>query len=461
MDYQGALERLMSLANFERSKKFPNHRSFHLERMSGLMEFLDNPHIKIPTIHVAGTKGKGSTAAVITSILSAQGLNVGLYTSPHLHRTVERIRVGLEPISQKDFAGLVHNIWPIVQSVGRTGAHGEITFFEMLTAMAFVHFDNCDLDFQVIEVGLGGRLDATNVVEPEISVITNISLDHMNTLGNSLEEIASEKAGIIKNGVPVVVAPQDPAVLEILTDISVQRNARLIDVALDKSWKMIESDEKRQIVEIAGLEGKSVFELPLLGSHQIENTATAIAAVENLPRYCREGISDKVVEAGIRSVKWPGRMYLKSVGDRIVVADGAHNPYSIGKLVQAISEHLTFHRVVLVFGATGEHDVGGMLKEMKLLDPRVVATRSRDPRAVVVDKISSASFALGLDFVGAQESVEESFRLALNLADPNDLIVATGSITVVAEVIENLEGIQPETYPWLAQQNFGKEIKSD
>ena len=461
MDYQEALERLMSLANFERSKTFPNHRSFHLERMTELMGCLGNTHIKIPTIHVAGTKGKGSTAAIITSILSAQGLRVGLYTSPHLHRTVERIRIGLEPISQKDFACLVHNIWPIVQSVGKKGVHGEITFFEMLTAMAFVHFDNCDLDFQVIEVGLGGRLDATNVVKPEISVITNISLDHVNTLGNSLEQIAGEKAGIIKNNVPVVVGPQEPPVLEVLTDISVQRNARLIDVAYEKSWKMIRSDLKSQVVEIRGHQGKSVFELPLLGSHQIENTATAITAVENLPRHAIEGISDKIIEAGISSVKWPGRMYIKSMDGRIVVADGAHNPYSVGKLVKAISEHVTFDRVVLVFGATGEHDVGGMLAELKLFDPRVLGTQSRDPRSVVVDKISSASLALGLDFVGGYESVAESVNLALSLANSNDLIVATGSITVVAEVIENLEGIVPETYPWLVHRKYREEFKSD
>jgi dihydrofolate synthase/folylpolyglutamate synthase len=224
---------------------------------------------------------------------------------------------------------------------------------------------------------------------------------------------------------------------------------------------MIESDEKRQIVEIAGLEGKSVFELPLLGSHQIENTATAIAAVENLPRYYEEGIPEKVVEAGIGSVEWPGRMYLKSLDERIVVADGAHNPYSISKLVQAINEYLAFRRVVLVFGATGEHDVEGMLTEMKLLHPRVLATQSRDPRSVTVDKVSSASLALGLDFVGAYESVEESFRFALNVAGPHDLVVATGSITVVAEVIEKLEGIQPEIYPWLVHRKFRKELKSD
>lgn len=459
--YQEALERLMSLANFERSKQFPSHRSFHLERMTVLMERLGNPHIKIPTIHVAGTKGKGSTSAIITSILSAQGLNVGLYTSPHLHRTVERIRVGLDPITQENFAALVNDIWPVVHSVGQTGPHGEITFFEMLTAMAFVYFDLRRLDFQVIEVGLGGRLDATNVVDPEVSVITNISLDHVNTLGNSLEEIAFEKAGIIKKGAPVVVAPQTPSVLDVLTDISLHRGSRLIDVVKEKSWKMINSDLMGQTVEIGGSNGKAVFKLPLLGSHQIENAATAITVVENLPHYGRDGIPDKIVESGLGSVEWPGRMYVKSMDQRIVVADGAHNPYSVSKLVQAINEHMVFDRVVLVFGATGEHDVMGMLSEMESLHPRVLATQSRDPRSVLVHKVSGASLALGLDLVDEYGSVEESFKMALRLAGPNDIVVGTGSITVAAEVIEQVEGIQPEIYPWLVRDETRKEVKSD
>ena len=211
--YEIALGKIMSLVDFDRSTHTPKHACFHLERMLLLMNRLGNPHLKTPTIHLAGTKGKGSTAAMITSILSTSGYRVGLYTSPHLHSAVERIRVGLEPISRQEFTGLVEIIWPTVNWVNQNSSYGSVTYFEMMTAMAFLYFSKIGSDFQVIEVGMGGRLDATNIVDPEVCGITSISLDHVQTLGDTLELIAYEKAGSLKKGVTAIVAPQPEEVL--------------------------------------------------------------------------------------------------------------------------------------------------------------------------------------------------------------------------------------------------------
>ena len=198
-----AIELSMSLADFERSKSFPGHSTFHLERIRLLSERLDDVHNAVPGVHVAGTKGKGSVSALMTSILTQAGYKTGLFTSPHLHTVRERVRVGLEPISEEDFAVQIEKIWPDVEAVGRDGGYGGVTFFEMLTALAMAHFRDMGVDFQVMEVGLGGRLDSTNVITPEVSVITSISLDHMATLGDTIEKIATEKAGIIKPGRPL------------------------------------------------------------------------------------------------------------------------------------------------------------------------------------------------------------------------------------------------------------------
>ena len=208
LSYDQAVELTMSLVDFERSTNWPGHSFFHLDRVRMLVERLGDVDRASPIVHVAGTKGKGSVCALVTSILTQAGYKVGLFTSPHLHSVCERVRVGLEPISTSEYASLVGEIWPAVESVGRDGEYGGVTFFEMLTVLAMAHFRNVGADFQVLEVGMGGQLDSTNIVMPEVSVITSISLDHVNVLGDTIEKIASAKAGIIKDGTPCVVGPQ-------------------------------------------------------------------------------------------------------------------------------------------------------------------------------------------------------------------------------------------------------------
>ncbi len=445
LSYEAALERVMGLVDFERSKSSPGHSAFHLERIGLLMERLGNVHLDTPTVHVAGTKGKGSTSAMVTSMLTAQGYKVGLFTSPHLHRTTERIRVGLEPVSEKEFASLVEHVWPAVEWVGLEGPYGAVTTFEMLTAMAFVHFKQIGADFQVMEVGLGGRLDSTNIVKPEVSVITSISLDHVATLGDTVEKIAYEKAGIIKSGVPVVVAPQTDEAMRVFKEVAEQKKALLVQVDARVSWRKRHADVDGQSFEVAGLRDNYDLWTPLLGDYQLENAGTAIAAIETLAD--RFAISKESIAKGIRDVRWPARLDVLSKNGYTVVVDGAHNPHSMKRLVQAAREYFQFNRVILIFGALGGHSAKGMISELAELSPLVIAVHSRHPRSASSDIISEVVKEEGLPIAFQSDNVGEGVRRALEMAAEGDLVLGTGSLTVAAEVIEEMRGIAPELYP--------------
>ena len=446
LGYEAALEMVMGLADFERSSHSAGHARFHLERIGLLAERLGSPHLQVPTVHVAGTKGKGSTAAVVTSILTAQGYKVGLYTSPHLHSAVERIRIALEPVSRADFAALVGRIWPAVEWVGREGGFGAVTTFEMLTAMAFFHFREVGADLQVIEVGLGGRLDSTNIVEPQVCVITSISLDHVVTLGSTLERIASEKAGIIKSEAPVVVAPQPAQALAVFREVARERGAPLVDVEATVGRERRDIGLWGQRATLSGLRDRYDVHIPLLGDHQLENSATAVAAVETLAGRGFP-VSNESVVGGIRDVRWPARLDVLSRAGPLVVVDGAHNPYSMRRLVLAVRDYFRFDRVVLIFGGLGGHSSHGMAAELAELSPTVVAVRSRHPRSVPSDIMAEVVSDGGLTVVFQSDNVSEGTRRALEIAGKNDLVLATGSLSVAAEVIEEIKGIPAEVYP--------------
>ena len=446
LDYEAALARVMGLADFERSTHSPKHSTFHLERMGLLAERLGDPHLGIPTVHIAGTKGKGSTAAMVTSMLAAEGYRVGLYTSPHLHSAVERIRVGLEPIGRDGFAALVEEVWPAVEWVGQKGDYGAVTTFEMLTAMAFVHFKRVGVDFQVIEVGLGGRLDSTNIVSPEVCAITSISLDHVATLGNTVERIAYEKAGIIKQGVPVVLAPQPEEALAVFREVADEKGAPLINVDRQMWWRKGHADLKGQTFEIDGLRGSYDLWTPLIGDHQLENAGTAIAVAETLVDV-GSAVSKESIVRGLREVRWPARLEVLCRDGHLVVVDGAHNPYSMKRLVQAVRDYFWFQRLILIFGALGGHSARGMIDALADLSPLVLAVRSRHPRSAPSDVISDAVSERGLPVVFQSENVGEAIRRALEMAGEGDLVLATGSLSVAAEVIEEIKGITPELYP--------------
>ena len=449
--YDRALRRVMGLADFERSKHSPGHSAFHLERMGMLMDKLGSPHLAAPAAHIAGTKGKGSVSAMLASILGAAGLTTGLYSSPHLHSATERIRVGMRPVSRQRFADAADAVWDAVTDVGQNGGYGGVTTFEAMTAMAFIHFKRVRADFQVIEVGLGGRLDATNVVCPQVCAITSISLDHTATLGSTIAKIAYEKAGIIKPGVPVVVAPQRPEAMEVIASVAAARGAALISVAERMAWRRRGADARGQAFDLDGLRGPYALETALLGDYQMENAAAAVAVAETLADQ-GVGVSAAHIAQGIRNARWPARLQTLAApdgGSGLLVVDGAHNPYSMRLLTDALRDHFDFDRLIAVFGALGGHSAAGMLRALAPLSPVIVAARSRHPRAAASADIAAAARELGLDAPFSADDVGEALRHALDIARPGDMTLGTGSLSVAAEIIEAAQGIPPETYPYL------------
>ena len=283
MDYRSALKYILGLTNYEKSlKELYSPGNVDLERVRELLRRLGSPESGLGIVHIAGTKGKGSTAAMISSVLQKAGYRVGLFTSPHLHTFRERVQINREPISAEDFAGAMEKVKPHVEEINAVGEHGYITTFEALTAMALVYFAEKQVEALVFEVGVGGRLDATNVVTPEVSVITSISRDHTELLGETLPEIAGEKAGIIKEGVPVVVAPQVPEVEEVIGSIARERGSEMVNVGRESVWRALGDDDRGQSLLVRDFENEYRISMPLLGDHQQENAAAAIAALSVL-----------------------------------------------------------------------------------------------------------------------------------------------------------------------------------
>ena len=452
LSYEGALRRVMGLADFERSTHSPGHSTFHLERMSLLMEELKRAHLAVPTVHIAGTKGKGSTSALTAAILTAHGYKVGLYTSPHLHSATERIRVDGLPVTQEEFAAVVERIWPVVERIGESGGFGGVTTFEAMTAMAFVHFRQIEADFQVMEVGLGGRLDSTNIVQPRVCAITSISLDHVATLGDTIAKIAFEKAGIIKEDVPVVVAPQTEEAMAVITDVAYERAAPLLSVEERFSWNKRRSDMRGQAFTLTTPDGAYELETPLIGDYQMENVATAVAVAETLRAQGVE-LDDASIVRGVREVHWPARLQVLATpeeGGKLLVVDGAHNPYSMERLVETLRSNFSYQRLILIFGALSGHSAAGMLRALVPLSPQVFATHSRHPRSASGTTVAQVAAELGMDVVFTSENVGETTRHALAMATENDLVLGTGSLSVAAEVTEEVQDIPPELYPYMS-----------
>ncbi|HIE39538.1 MAG TPA: bifunctional folylpolyglutamate synthase/dihydrofolate synthase, partial [Anaerolineae bacterium] len=403
-----------------------------LTRVERLLDRLGNPHRAYPSIHIAGTKGKGSTAAMVESALRAGGYRTGLYTSPHLHTFRERIRVGGGLISREEVVALVEELRSLIAQVPGT------TTFEAITAMAFAYFARQGVEMLVAEVGLGGRLDATNVLKPEVSVITSLSLDHTYLLGETLPEIAREKAGIIKSEVPVVSAPQRPEAIHVIEEVSRKRRAPLVEVGRDWTWDPGPFDLKGQafVARRVGDGGDVLagdYWIPLLGRHQLENGVAALAALQVL----REGgveLPRPVVKEGLRRVEWPGRMEVLG-RTPLAVADCAHNPYSAQVLRTALEEWFPGTRWVLVFGASADKDIAGMLRALLPITDYLIVTRSEHPRAAAPIELADVAASVG----GGAEvavNVRRALQRALATMDPGSGLLFTGSVFLVAEVRE-------------------------
>ena len=438
-DYQAALNYVLSFADYERA--FRSAVVFDLARIEALLKRLGEPQQAARSVHIAGTKGKGSTSAMIASVLAASGYRTGLYTSPHLHTFRERIQVDSRLIAEEEFAGIVEGLRPEVEAVNRLGGLGELTTFEILTALAFVYFKERGVDFQVLETGLGGRLDATNVVKPEVCIITSISFDHTEVLGHTLAQIAVEKAGIIKPGGSVVSARQSPEASAVIEKVCRERGASLIKVGEEVAWRRNRFSDSGQSFQLKGIRGEYDLTIPLLGEHQLENAAVAVSALEVLADQGAK-VSPESIAKGLSQVHWPGRLQILQHNPLFVV-DGAHNADSAMKLREALKQYFDFDDAILIVGTSQEKDIAGIVAELSLLPSMIIVTRSHHPRAVATSELRAEFSKWGVKPQVA-ENVPSAVELALAEAKPRDLICATGSLFVVAEVIEYIKGLPHE-----------------
>ena len=435
MNYCQAEDYLQSLVDYEKMPGIFTSPNYDLRHVGGLLRRMGDPHLAAKTVHIAGTKGKGSIAAMIAQVLTASGYKTGLYTSPHLHTLRERIRVDSKLISSDEFATLVTEIKPYIEStdVIASEAKQAVSFFEALTVLAFVYFQKKQVEVQVLEVGLGGRLDATNVVKPEICIISPISLDHTQVLGNNLERIAYEKAGIIKPGCMVVSSPQPKEVASVINQLCHQQGAKLIQVGKDITWRNVDADLYQQSFVVESEMGIHHLTIPLLGDFQIENAATAIAALEVLASRGFD-ISIEAISQGLAQVEWPGRFQILSHHPTVLV-DGAHNVASIKRLVENIKAYFNYGRSFLVVGVSYDKDIPGMVKELISLSPQVIITRSSHPRAAPPLALAAEFASQGVKPEIA-DTVAGALSKALSLANKRDLICISGSLFVVAEALD-------------------------
>lgn len=433
MIYSQAIEYLHSLIDYEKRRiERYSPETLDLSRVEQLLDMLGNPHRAYPSVHIAGTKGKGSTSAMIESVLRAAGYRTGLYTSPHLHTFRERIRVGADLISCEDVVSLTEEFRPLIAIVPG------VTTFEAITAMAFAYFARQKIDFLVAEVGLGGRLDATNVLLPEVAVITSLSLDHTHLLGDTLSQIAAEKAGIIKDGIPVVTAPQKPEALQVIEETARLRQAPLVEVGRDWVWEPGPFDWNGQSFTAQRVgNGRDnladKYWIPLLGRHQLENATTALAALQVLlERGFR--VTPAAVREGLERVQWPGRLEILST-DPLVVVDCAHNPYSTEVLRETLREWFPGRRWVLIFGASADKDIPGMLRALLPITARLIVTRSDHPRSATPVELADMAASVGR---GAEIAVNirRAFQRTLTMWKPDTGVLVTGSIFLVAEARE-------------------------
>ena len=424
--FRQTLDYIYSFIGNSRSKKQIATGDLPLVNMSQILEELGNPHQALHVIHVAGTKGKGSTANFIANPLIEAGYDVGLYTSPHLIDFCERIQINNQKISPVNIIGLVEEIKPILEKYPETNT------FEIMTLLAFLYFSRQNVDIAVIEVGLGGRLDPTNVVTPMVSVITSVSYDHMEILGDTLEKIAYEKGGIIKTNIPVVVSKQKPEVYMVLEQIALEIEAKFIDTSAEYviSQPVVENFVQRfSLIDQKGCQTE--FTIPLLGLHQVENAVTAYVTLLECRRQGVE-IDEVSIHAGFAGVQWIARFEFLS-HEPTVVIDGAHNVDSITRLIETVKLVLPKKRMVLLFGASKGKDLAGMLSQLLPLCDNVIFSKSAHPKASEPEVLVELAQSLGYTSQ-AFTTIEEALNAAISLMDENSVVLGTGSLFFAAAI---------------------------
>ena len=440
MEYSEAIDYLLSLSDMERGYQASPNPTMTLASMQGVLARLNHPDRDRPTVHITGSKGKGSTSAMIAGILRRADYNVALYTSPHLHSYTERINIGGDSISPEEFAAGLDAIRDAIEAE-RESVHGDVSTFGALTALFFwlTRAQLPRIDWQVVEVGLGGTFDVTNVIlPPEVAVITPISLEHTAILGNTPAEIAKDKAGIIKAGTTAVLAKQqDPEVLGVVQERCEQVGAELVDVGSLYEVEVVEKHPFGQSFKVRGPEGEREMRTPMLGFHQVENAATAVATAEAIRRR-GHAIPDLAIADGVAHTRVPGRLEVMGQSP-LIVADGAHNDESAAALAKALKDYFTWRRCFLVLGCNRDKDVRGIGFKLAKLAQLIICTRFENPRAMDPFAMVQEVGFLGPAAV-AEESVPEAIEVALSHANADDLVVVTGSLYVVAEAREYLLG---------------------
>ena len=439
--YQNAVERLYALGH-ELANTPSDH--FNLAHMRAILRQLANPERRFASVLIAGTNGKGSTAATLASILRAAGHRTGLYISPHLLRVNERIRINGEEISEADFGVIHERVEAAARPLLETGElPWSPSFFEVLTAMAFEYFRGAGVEIAVSEVGMGGRLDATNVVEPVVSVITDIALDHQKFLGDTITQIAREKAGIIRPEGVVVTLPQHPEANEVIGNTIAERGAHAVSAVPympsvapgAHEVPGVAPNGVRTSYPLHVLDQEIVVDSPLIGRHQLRNTALAIAAAVELNRFGFP-VTARDIGRGIRETRWPGRFQrIPATALRPeIILDVAHNPAGAWALRSTLSEYAGSRPLVMVFGVMRDKAMAEIAEILFPLAERVIAARAENPRSASPDEIREAATRTGAD-VGVAHTVAEALARARELTPADGIIVITGSIYVVGEAL--------------------------
>jgi dihydrofolate synthase/folylpolyglutamate synthase len=438
--YQEAVRYLFDRTDYEKEQRLRyNVTTFDLNRMVRLLELLGNPHKKIATAHIAGTKGKGSTATMLAKMLEANKYKVGLYTSPHLVHLHERIVVNSRMISEPEMLGLLNRVHAPVEKVSKTDP---LTFFEIMTALAFMYFLDKAIDIGVIETGMGGRLDSTNVIEPKVVGITSLSIDHTQQLGNTIDSIAKEKAGVMKQGVPVVTVQQDPVAMQVLRTHAntVKAPLSVTGVDIDFSHRFETSREHGPHTRICLTTPTSRFEhlrVPLHGKHQAINCGLALAMLDKLKIAGYNIDTEKAIE-GLNKVSLPGRMEMIYDDPRIMI-DGAHNAASIQALMIAIGQHIPYDSMIVIFGCNNDKDIKGMLHKLQYGADKVIFTRSNSVKAMSPQELADMYTEIAGKMCQAADSLGEALQLAKSAITKEDLICITGSFYLIGQAKMRLQ----------------------
>jgi dihydrofolate synthase / folylpolyglutamate synthase len=433
--YNQALKYLFDRTDYERALKLRyNVTTFDLNRMKSLLSLLGDPHLKLKTAHVAGTKGKGSTCTMLAKMLEANGYKVGLYTSPHVVSLHERIRVNSQMISQPEMLGLINRIYGPVEKLAKNNETP--TFFEIMTAIAFLYFVDKQVDIAVIETGLGGRLDSTNVIQPSVIGITSISMDHMQQLGDTVDKIAAEKAGIFKKGVPAVTVEQDPKVMKVLKSHASLKATPLSVTGqdIDFSYRFEFSKEHGPHNRICITTDTSKFEhlrVPLPGEHQAINCGLAIAMLDKL-KGAGYQINDQKAIDGLYNVQLQGRME-QICSDPRVIVDAAHNAASIRAVMQAIGQHVPYDSMVVIFACNADKDVAGMLHELQYGADKVIFTRNNSPRSMYPQDLADMYTEICGKMCQTALGLKQALQTAQSAVGREDLICITGSFYLVGQ----------------------------